>query len=144
MLKLRTMVDNAEAQKHELLAQNEMDGPVFKMRDDPRVTPIGKTLRRWSLDELPQLWNVLRGEMSLVGPRPAVPDEVDRYSVAERRRLSMRPGITCIWQVRGRNTVPFEEWVRLDIEYIDTWSLGVDFKLLLKTVPAVVSGVGAG
>jgi exopolysaccharide biosynthesis polyprenyl glycosylphosphotransferase len=143
MLKLRTMVDNADEQKEDLLHLNEMDGPVVKMLADPRVTPIGRNFRRWSVDELPQLWNVVRGDMSLVGPRPAVPSEVDRYSVAERRRLSMRPGITCIWQVKGRNTIAFDEWVKLDVEYIDTWSLPLDLRLLGKTIPAVLSGTGA-
>jgi exopolysaccharide biosynthesis polyprenyl glycosylphosphotransferase len=144
MLKLRTMCLDAEAQKIDLMHLNEMDGPVFKIRHDPRITSIGKTLRRWSMDELPQLWNVLRGDMSLVGPRPAVPAEVDRYSVAQRRRLSMRPGLTCLWQVSGRNTISFEQWVKLDVEYIDTWALNLDLKLLLRTVPAVLFGVGAG
>lgn len=143
MLKLRTMVEDAEDRKIALLHLNEMAGPVFKMLDDPRVTPLGRVLRRWSVDELPQLWNVLRGDMSLVGPRPPVPSEVDCYSIAQRRRLSMRPGITCIWQVSGRNTIPFDEWTKLDVEYIDTWSLWGDFKLLVKTIPAVLFGKGA-
>ena len=143
MLKLRTLCLDAEAQKIDLMHLNEMDGPVFKIRHDPRITSIGKMLRRWSMDELLQLWNVLRGDMSLVGPRPAVPAEVDRYSVAQRRRLSMRPGLTCLWQVSGRNTISFEQWVKLDVEYIDTWALNLDLKLLLRTVPAVLFGVGA-
>jgi lipopolysaccharide/colanic/teichoic acid biosynthesis glycosyltransferase len=120
-----------------------MDGPVFKLRDDPRVTPVGNFLRRFSIDELPQLWNVLRGDMSLVGPRPPIPGEVSQYDLADRRRLSMRPGITCIWQVSGRNEIGFDEWVKLDLAYIDSWSLGQDLVLLLKTIPAVLSGRGA-
>ncbi len=142
MAKLRTMTVDAEARRSELLSANEMAGPVFKMRNDPRVTPIGKWLRRLSLDELPQFWNVLRGDMSLVGPRPPLPHEVAEYATFDRRRLSMRPGITCLWQVGGRNTVDFDGWVKLDLEYIDTWSLTNDFKILLRTIPAVVRGTG--
>jgi exopolysaccharide biosynthesis polyprenyl glycosylphosphotransferase len=141
--KLRTMCVDAEARQAELQPLNEMDGPVFKLRDDPRVTPVGRWLRRFSIDELPQLWNVLKGEMSLVGPRPPVPGEVSQYDPADRRRLSMRPGITCIWQVNGRNRIGFDEWVKLDLEYIDNWSLGLDLVLLLKTIPAVLGGKGA-
>ncbi|MBW2241758.1 MAG: sugar transferase, partial [Deltaproteobacteria bacterium] len=122
---------------------NEMDGPVFKIRDDPRVTPVGRLLRRYSLDELPQLWSVLKGDMSLVGPRPPVPKEVAAYKTFERRRLSMRPGLTCLWQVNGRNEIGFEDWVRLDLEYIDTWSLVGDLRILARTLPAVLSGYGA-
>jgi exopolysaccharide biosynthesis polyprenyl glycosylphosphotransferase len=143
MPKLRTMVVDAEEKKLALAAHNEMDGPVFKMQRDPRVTPVGRFLRRYSLDELPQLWCVLRGDMSLVGPRPAIPSEVAAYRTAERRRLSMRPGLTCLWQVSGRNKIGFEGWVRLDLEYIDTWSLGSDFTILLRTLPAVLRGEGA-
>jgi exopolysaccharide biosynthesis polyprenyl glycosylphosphotransferase len=145
ILKFRTMVTNAEQFKHELAAMNEMSGPVFKVTNDPRVTPIGKWLRKWSLDELPQLFNVLRGEMSLVGPRPLPVDEVKRFNdLAHRRRLSVKPGLTCIWQVRGRNKISdFKEWVRLDLEYIDNWSIWLDFKILLLTIPAVFSGSGA-
>jgi exopolysaccharide biosynthesis polyprenyl glycosylphosphotransferase len=142
MLKLRTMHSGAETSLAALLALNEMDGPVFKLRCDPRVTPFGRFLRRFSLDELPQLWNVLRGDMSLVGPRPAMPAEVAQYETTVRRRLSMRPGLTCLWQVSGRNQIGFDEWVRLDLRYIDTWSLGNDVRILLKTVPAVLSGSG--
>jgi len=122
-----------------------MTGPVFKVTNDPRVTPIGRFLRRWSLDELPQLFNVLRGEMSLVGPRPLPVDEVRRFDdPADRRRLSVRPGLTCLWQISGRNEVnDFKEWVRLDLEYIDNWSLLLDLKILVLTLPAVVSGAGA-
>ena len=144
MFKLRTMDVNAEAQKAALEALNEMDGPVFKMKRDPRITRVGAILRRYSLDELPQFWNVLMGQMSLVGPRPPVPDEVVHYEISERRRLSMRPGITCIWQVSGRNQIGFEEWVKLDLEYIDAWSLALDAQILAKTVPAVVLARGAG
>ncbi|MDP6981404.1 MAG: sugar transferase [Myxococcota bacterium] len=143
MYKLRTMEVNAEARKLELDEHNEMDGPVFKMTHDPRVTKVGHTLRRYSIDELPQFWNVLVGDMSLVGPRPPVPVEVAEYQTFERRRLSMRPGITCLWQVSGRNKVGFEDWVRLDLEYIDTWSLRSDLSILLRTLPAVMSGDGA-
>ncbi len=143
MPKLRTMRVDAEALHSELAARNEMDGPVFKIQHDPRITPIGRFLRKFSLDELPQLWSVLRGDMSLVGPRPAIPHEVAAYKTFERRRLSMRPGITCLWQVSGRNQIGFDDWVRLDLEYIDTWSLGSDFRILLRTVPAVLSGEGA-
>jgi lipopolysaccharide/colanic/teichoic acid biosynthesis glycosyltransferase len=142
MLKLRTMVAGAEEQQAALLEANEMQGPVFKIRTDPRVTAIGRTLRRFSIDELPQLWNVLRGDMSLVGPRPPIPLEVDQYTIRDRRRLSMRPGITCLWQVSGRNRIGFEDWVRLDLKYIDTWSLVQDFKILLRTIPVVLRGTG--
>jgi exopolysaccharide biosynthesis polyprenyl glycosylphosphotransferase len=143
MPKLRTMVVDAEQRRAELAAHNEMDGPVIKMRHDPRVTAVGRFLRRFSLDELPQLWCVLRGDMSLVGPRPAIPSEVAAYRTAERRRLSMRPGLTCLWQVSGRNKIGFEDWVRLDLEYIDTWSFASDFLILLRTIPAVLRGDGA-
>ena len=134
---------DAEERKFELSHLNEMDGPVFKIRNDPRITPVGRILRRLSIDELPQLWNVLLGDMSLVGPRPSLPSEVVEYQTFERRRLSMRPGLTCIWQVSGRNEVDFEDWVRLDLEYIDTWSLGSDWRIMLQTLPAVVKGDGA-
>ena len=122
-----------------------MSGPVFKVTNDPRVTPVGRFLRKWSLDELPQLINVLRGDMSLVGPRPLPLDEVARFDdPAHRRRLSVKPGLTCLWQVSGRNNVAdFGEWVRLDLEYIDNWSFWLDVKILLRTIPAVVSGAGA-
>jgi exopolysaccharide biosynthesis polyprenyl glycosylphosphotransferase len=143
--KFRTMVTNAEQLKHELAAMNEMSGPVFKVTNDPRVTRVGKVLRKFSLDELPQLFNVLRGEMSLVGPRPLPVDEVKRfYDLAHRRRLSVKPGITCLWQISGRNNVSdFKEWVRLDLEYIDNWSLWLDVTILWRTVPAVLAGTGA-
>ena len=143
--KFRTMVTNAEQLKHELATMNEMSGPVFKLTNDPRITPIGKVLRKFSLDELPQLFNVLRGEMSLVGPRPLPVDEVKRfYDLAHRRRLSVKPGITCLWQISGRNNVSdFKDWVRLDLEYIDNWSLWLDFTILWRTLPAVLAGTGA-
>jgi exopolysaccharide biosynthesis polyprenyl glycosylphosphotransferase len=143
--KFRTMVTNAEQLKHELEAMNEMTGPVFKVTNDPRVTPIGKFLRKYSLDEWPQFYNVLRGEMSLVGPRPLPVDEVKRFNdLAHRRRLSVKPGLTCLWQVSGRNNVTdFRDWVRLDLEYIDNWSLWLDFKILWWTVPVVLVGTGA-
>ena len=146
LLKFRTMEKGAEAKLAELMAKkgNEMKGPVFKLTNDPRVTPVGKWLRKFSLDELPQLWNVFKGDMSLVGPRPPLPSEVNQYDPWHRRRLSMKPGITCIWQATGRNKiVDFDEWAKLDLEYIDSWSLWLDFKLLFKTVPAVILGVGA-
>jgi exopolysaccharide biosynthesis polyprenyl glycosylphosphotransferase len=145
IFKFRTMVTNAEQFKHELSAMNEMTGPVFKITNDPRITPTGKFLRKWSLDELPQLFNVLRGEMSLVGPRPLPVDEVKRFeNLSHRRRLSVKPGLTCLWQVKGRNQInDFREWVRLDLEYIDNWSLWLDFKILLMTIPAVFRGTGA-
>ncbi|HXG61464.1 MAG TPA: sugar transferase [Planctomycetota bacterium] len=143
LYKFRTMVPNAEALKASLEAKNEMDGPVFKIRNDPRVTRVGRILRKLSIDELPQLWNVLRGDMSIVGPRPPIPSEVERYERWQRRRLSMRPGITCIWQVSGRNNVDFKRWMEMDLEYIDNWSLALDFKILLKTIPAVLSSRGA-
>lgn len=143
--KFRTMVTNAEQMKHELQAMNEMTGPVFKITGDPRITPIGKWLRKFSIDELPQLFNVLRGEMSLVGPRPLPVDEIKRISdLSHRRRLSVKPGITCLWQVSGRSQIlDFKDWVRLDLEYIDNWSLWLDFKILLRTIPAVFGGTGA-
>ncbi len=143
LLKFRSMYVDAEERKRELLAQNEMDGPVFKMRHDPRITPVGRFLRKWSIDELPQLWNVLRGEMSLVGPRPPLPEEVGRYATFERRRLSMRPGISCLWQISGRNAIGFEDWVKLDLQYIDSWSIALDLKILLRTLDAVIRGRGA-
>jgi len=144
LYKFRSMNLNAAQELAELKAHNEMQGPTFKMKEDPRVTCAGRFLRRFSLDELPQLWNVYSGEMSLVGPRPPIPGEVSMYERKDRRRLSMRPGLTCIWQVSGRNEITnFEHWVRLDLEYIDNWSLTKDFTLLLRTVPAVLFGTGA-
>jgi len=142
--KFRTMIADAESKLHDLLKFNEMNGPVFKMQNDPRITKIGKWLRKFSIDELPQLWNVVKGDMSLVGPRPPIPYEVEKYDAWERRRLSMRPGITCLWQIGGRNVIAdFKQWMNLDLEYIDNWSLGLDFKILLKTIPSVLFGIGA-
>jgi len=143
--KFRTMNTNAEQFKHELEAMNEMSGPVFKVTNDPRVTPIGKFLRKYSLDELPQLFNVLRGEMSLVGPRPLPVDEVRRFdNLAHRRRLSVKPGLTCLWQISGRNQITdFRDWVRLDLQYIDNWTIWLDLRILLLTLPAVLRGTGA-
>jgi exopolysaccharide biosynthesis polyprenyl glycosylphosphotransferase len=145
MLKFRSMVTDAEQLKQELEQLNEMAGPVFKLSQDPRVTPVGRLIRRFSIDELPQLLNVLRGEMSLVGPRPLPVDEVKRFDdLSHRRRLSVKPGLTCLWQVSGRNDVrDFKDWVRLDLEYIDNWSLWLDLKILLRTVPVVLMGTGA-
>lgn len=144
MYKFRSMHMGAYQELEKLKALNEMDGPVFKMKDDPRVFPFGKFMRKFSLDELPQLWNVLRGDMSLVGPRPPIPDEVTYYTRRYRRRLSMRPGLTCIWQVSGRSQIKdFDTWVKLDLEYIDNWSLLRDFAIMLRTIPAVLFGAGA-
>jgi exopolysaccharide biosynthesis polyprenyl glycosylphosphotransferase len=140
MLKFRTMVAGAERLRTAMAEQNEMDGPVFKIRCDPRLTRIGRYLRRSSLDELPQLWNVLRGDMSIVGPRPPLPQEVHQYQSWQRRRLSVRPGLTCLWQVSGRNDIGFERWMKMDLEYIDNWSWGLDLKILLRTLPAMVRG----
>jgi exopolysaccharide biosynthesis polyprenyl glycosylphosphotransferase len=143
MYKFRSMVVDAEARRAELDQRNELAGPVFKMKRDPRVTRVGAIIRKLSIDELPQFWNVLRGEMSMVGPRPPIPSEVARYERWQMRRLSMRPGLTCIWQVSGRNHVDFDTWMRLDLQYIDEWSLFLDAKLLLRTVPVVLGGRGA-
>ena len=142
--KFRTMTHNAHEQKRDLLHLNEMTGPAFKMRRDPRVTRLGRLLRKSSLDELPQFWNVLRGEMSLVGPRPPLPEEFVAYEPWHRGRLAVVPGMTCIWQVLGRNEIhDFDTWMRLDREYVQTWSLWLDVKLLLRTIPAVLGGQGA-
>jgi exopolysaccharide biosynthesis polyprenyl glycosylphosphotransferase len=140
--KFRTMVADAELLKDDLMKYNEMDWPVFKIKADPRITKIGQFLRKTSIDELPQLLNVLLGDMSLVGPRPPIPEEVQHYDLPSLRRLRMKPGITGIWQVSGRNSVSFEKWMELDREYIDNWSLALDFKILLKTIPAVLKGSG--
>jgi exopolysaccharide biosynthesis polyprenyl glycosylphosphotransferase len=143
LYKFRSMVVDAEARLRELRARNEMSGPVFKITDDPRITRIGHFLRKTSIDELPQFWNVLVGHMSVVGPRPPLPAEVAQYERWQRRRLSVKPGITCIWQISGRNEIDFETWMRLDLAYIDDWSLWLDFKIFLKTIPAVLWGKGA-
>lgn len=143
LLKFRSMVKGADMKKRELQRQNEMDGPVFKMKRDPRITPVGRFMRKFSIDELPQLINVFRGDMSLVGPRPPLPAEVELYESWQRRRLSMKPGLTCIWQVSGRNKIDFEHWMEMDLQYIDTFSLWLDFKLLVRTVFVVLTGYGA-
>jgi exopolysaccharide biosynthesis polyprenyl glycosylphosphotransferase len=143
MLKFRSMVANAEELRAKLVTNNEQRGPVFKIRRDPRITAVGRFIRKYSIDELPQLINILRGEMSIVGPRPPIPSEVAKYEAWQRRRLSVRPGLTCVWQVSGRNQISFEEWMYLDMQYIDHWSLAQDFQLILKTVPVVLTGRGA-
>ena len=143
MYKFRSMVTNAEMLRAELDIFNEQSGPVFKMTNDPRVTPIGRILRKTSLDELPQLWNVLMGDMSLVGPRPPIPSEVEQYDPWHRRRLSMKPGITCLWQISGRNEIQFDQWMKLDLQYIDNWSIWLDLKILARTFPVVLTGLGA-
>ncbi len=141
--KFTTMVQDADARKADLMAQNEMSGPVFKMKDDPRVTPLGKFLRKYSLNELPQLWSVLKGDMSLVGPRPAFRHELERYEFWQKRKLCTRPGITCLWQVSGRNKInDFNDWIKMDLEYIDNWSLWLDVRILIRTAWAVVAGTG--
>jgi exopolysaccharide biosynthesis polyprenyl glycosylphosphotransferase len=141
--KFRTMVINAEELKQQLMEQNEMDGPVFKMTNDPRITPVGRFLRKTSLDELPQFFNVLMGDMSIVGPRPPLPKEVKEYERWQLRRLSMKPGITCIWQISpSRNDISFDDWMRMDLEYIDNWSLKLDFILVLKTVRTMLRADG--
>jgi lipopolysaccharide/colanic/teichoic acid biosynthesis glycosyltransferase len=142
--KFRTMVDAADRLKAGLMANNEMSGPVFKMESDPRVTRCGRVLRRFSLDELPQLWSVLKGDMSLVGPRPPLQEEYERFTDRQRQKLAVQPGITCLWQVSGRNRIrDFDDWVRLDLEYIKNWSLWLDVKILFRTAIAVVTGHGA-
>lgn len=144
LYKFRSMVQDAEARKSEVLHLNQMGGPVFKIKGDPRLTPIGRFLRKTSLDELPQLINVLNGDMSIVGPRPPLPDEVAQYKRWQRRRLSMKPGLTCLWQIRGRSQiVDFNQWMELDLQYIDNWSLQLDFEIFLKTIPVVLLGKGA-
>jgi exopolysaccharide biosynthesis polyprenyl glycosylphosphotransferase len=143
MIKFRSMRDDAEAMRDSIEHLNEVDGPVFKIQNDPRVTEVGKFLRRSSLDELPQLINVLRGEMSLVGPRPPLPEEVDRYDWMFRKRLSVKPGMTCIWQISGRSDVSFARWMRMDQDYVENWSLWLDLQILMKTIPAVLTSRGA-
>ena len=141
--KFRSMRVDAERIREQLLHLNEMSGPVFKISDDPRVTRIGRWLRKLSLDELPQLYDVFVGNMSLVGPRPPLPTEVEQYDVQHRRRLSVKPGMTCLWQISGRNEIDFQHWMELDLAYIDNWSLGEDLRILMRTIPAVLKGRGA-
>jgi exopolysaccharide biosynthesis polyprenyl glycosylphosphotransferase len=144
LLKFRTMTEDADQQQDVLEHLNEAAGPVFKIRDDPRITGLGKVLRRYSIDELPQLFNVLRGDMSLVGPRPLPVRDVNRIHLRwHKRRFSVKPGVTCLWQVNGRSDVNFDRWVQMDLEYIDQWCLGLDLKILIKTVPVVFRGTGA-
>lgn len=142
VFKFRSMRSNAEFERDNLKNYNVMSGPMFKMKDDPRITRVGRFIRKYSIDELPQLLNVLMGDMSLVGPRPSLPSEVHQFAPWQRRKLSVKPGLTCIWQVSGRNAVDFENWMRLDLQYIDKWSLWMDAKILLKTIPAVLKGSG--
>ncbi|MBN4054071.1 sugar transferase, partial [Nitrospira defluvii] len=142
--KFRSMFVNAEERKKEVIHLNEMGGPAFKITNDPRTTSIGGFLRRWSLDEIPQLYNVFWGDMSIVGPRPPLPDEVSNYKRWQRRRLSMKPGLTCLWQIGGRNKITdFKKWMELDLRYIDNWSLKLDFKIFFKTIFVVLAGRGA-
>jgi exopolysaccharide biosynthesis polyprenyl glycosylphosphotransferase len=143
LYKFRTMIEDAHERLGEIAHLNQMSGPVFKAKSDPRITPVGRILRKFSLDEIPQLWNVLKGDMSLVGPRPPIPEEVASYHRWHRRRLSMKPGLTCLWQVSGRNNIDFDHWMQLDLQYIDNWSPSLDLKILLRTIPAVLSGKGA-
>jgi exopolysaccharide biosynthesis polyprenyl glycosylphosphotransferase len=144
LYKLRTMSADAEVRQKDIEHLNEVDGAAFKVEDDPRITRVGRFLRRSSIDELPQLLNVLKGEMSLVGPRPLPLRDVERFEKDwQRRRFSVRPGLTCLWQINGRSSLSFEEWMKLDLEYIDKWSMGLDLKILAKTIPAVVKGSGA-
>jgi exopolysaccharide biosynthesis polyprenyl glycosylphosphotransferase len=142
--KFTTMVANADAMKAELQGRNEMSGPVFKIKDDPRIIPLGKFLRKYSINELPQLWSVLKGDMSLVGPRPAARHELDRYGLWHKRKLCVQSGVTCLWQVRGRNAISdFDDWVKLDLEYIEHWSLWLDLKILWRTLWVVIRGTGS-
>ena len=141
--KFRSMVANADALRDELTGLNEMTGPVFKIANDPRITKVGAWLRKYSLDELPQLYSVLKGDMSLVGPRPPLVTEFEQFSEYQKQKMAVKPGITCLWQVSGRNQISeFEEWVRLDLEYISRWSLSLDFAILMRTVNTVFSGSG--
>jgi len=141
--KFRTMIDNSDSYKKNLLNSNEMTGPVFKMSEDPRITNVGKILRKYSLDELPQLWSVLIGKMSLVGPRPPLQTEYGGFSDWQKKKLAVKPGLTCLWQVNGRNDIhSFDDWVKLDLEYIENQSLWLDLKILLQTIPAVLKGTG--
>lgn len=141
--KFRTMVVNADALKQELLPSNEMQGPVFKIKNDPRVTSVGRVLRKFSLDELPQLWSVFKGDMALVGPRPPLQSEYEHFTGYQKQKLAVKPGITCLWQISGRNDIrDFDAWVSLDLEYIRTWSLWLDIKILWRTMFAVLRGTG--
>jgi len=141
--KFRSMVVDADERKAELAKLNEMTGPVFKLTNDPRVTPVGRWLRRYSLDELPQLYSVFIGDMSLVGPRPPLQSEYSQFTTLQKQKLSVKPGMTCLWQVQGRTNInDFADWVRLDLEYIERWSIVLDLKILLKTASVVVSGSG--
>jgi lipopolysaccharide/colanic/teichoic acid biosynthesis glycosyltransferase len=142
--KFRTMVKNADELKKTLMHNNEMTGPMFKLTNDPRILPVGHFLRKYSLDELPQLFSVLKGDLSLVGPRPPLQTEFKEFDLWHRRKLSVKPGLTCLWQISGRNKISnFDDWAKLDLEYIDKWSIWLDLKILLKTIPAVLSGKGA-
>lgn len=141
--KFRSMYMDAEARLHQLRAHNEVSGPVFKIRHDPRITPLGRVLRKYSLDELPQFLNVLFGDMSLVGPRPPIPSEVEKYTLRQLGRLSVKPGLTCLWQISGRSDIDFERWVELDLQYVERMSFWEDLRILLMTVPAVITGRGA-
>jgi exopolysaccharide biosynthesis polyprenyl glycosylphosphotransferase len=143
LYKFRSMHPDADLRREELEALNEVDGPVFKIKNDPRCTPIGRFLRKFSLDELPQLINILKGDMSFVGPRPPLPEEVEKYERWQRRRLRMQPGLTCLWALEGRSQLSFRRWMELDLEYIDHWSIALDWKILLKTIPLVLLGRGA-
>jgi len=144
LYKFRSMYRDAEERLAELQSMNEADGPVFKIRNDPRITSVGKLMRKLSIDELPQLLNVFAGDMSLVGPRPPLPSEVSRYETWHRRRLSVRPGLTCLWQISGRSdAIDFHEWMRLDLKYLDNWSIWLDIRIILRTIPAVFLGKGA-
>lgn len=143
MYKFRSMVHNAEGKKEQLSSKNEVTGPAFKMKSDPRITPIGAYIRKYSIDEFPQLFNVIKGEMSLIGPRPPLPEEVKQYSDKHWRRMDVRPGMTGLWQVSGRSDLTFDEWINLDIQYIERWSIALEFKIILKTIPVVIKGSGA-
>jgi lipopolysaccharide/colanic/teichoic acid biosynthesis glycosyltransferase len=137
------MILNADYLKTSLLKSNEMTGPVFKMKNDPRITKVGKFLRKYSLDELPQLWSVLKGDMSLVGPHPPLQSEWPHFEEWHKRKMSVIPGMTCLWQVNGRNKInKFDEWVKMDLEYIDNWTIWLDIKILLKTIPTIINGSG--
>ena len=137
------MVNEADTFKEQLQHLNEMSGPVFKIQNDPRITKVGKFLRKYSVDEFPQFYNVLKGDMSLVGPRPPLPQEVEKFEPWQHRKLSVKPGLSCLWQVNGRSNLDFDHWIELDLEYIDQWSLAMDAKILAQTIPAVLKGKGA-